>query len=218
MRIDWDVPVRMDDGVVLRADIYRPVTEGRYPVILSCGPYGKLLHFEDGYKTAWDRMVEKHPDVPAGSSNRYQSWEVADPEKWVPEGYACVRVDSRGCGRSPGYVDHWSSRETQDFAACVEWSAEQPWSNGKVGLNGISYYAINQWQVAALQPKGLAAMCIWEGSADFYRDMICARRHSLQLLAKLVRHAGEDRAERAGITWPSQPYEWRLGLRTWQLD
>ena len=172
MRIDWDVPVGMDDGVVLRADIYRPVTEGRYPVILSCGPYGKLLHFEDGYKTAWDRMVEKHPDVPAGSSNRYQSWEVADPEKWVPEGYACVRVDSRGCGRSPGYVDHWSSRETQDFAACVEWSAEQPWSNGKVGLNGISYYAINQWQVAALQPKGLAAMCIWEGSADFYRDMI----------------------------------------------
>ena len=73
MRIDWDVPVPMDDAVVLRADIYRPVTEGRYPVILSCGPYGKLLHFEDGYKTAWDRMVEKHPDVPAGSSNRFLS-------------------------------------------------------------------------------------------------------------------------------------------------
>ena len=45
MRIDWDVPVRMDDGVVLRADVYHPVTEGRYPVILSCWPYGKLLHF-----------------------------------------------------------------------------------------------------------------------------------------------------------------------------
>lgn len=172
MRIDWDVPVPMDDGVVLRADVYRPVAEGRHPVILSHGPYGKLLHFEDGYKTAWDSMVAKHPDVPAGSSNRYQSWEVADPEKWVPDGYACVRVDSRGCGRSPGYVDHWSMRETQDFAACIEWSAAQPWSNGKVGLNGISYYAINQWQVAALQPKGLAAMCIWEGAADFYRDMM----------------------------------------------
>lgn len=172
MRIDWDVPIRMDDGLVLRADIYRPVAEGRYPVILSYGPYGKLLHFEDGYKTAWDRMVTKHPDVPAGSTNRYQSWEVADPEKWVPDGYACVRVDSRGCGRSPGYVDHWSARETRDFANCIEWSAAQPWSSGKVGLNGISYYAINQWQVATLQPRGLAAMCIWEGAADFYRDMI----------------------------------------------
>ena len=47
----------------------------------------------------------------------------------------------------------------------------QPWSNGKVGLNGISYYAENQWQCAALQPKHLAAMCLWEGAADFYRDM-----------------------------------------------
>jgi len=172
MRIDWDVPIRMDDGLVLRADIYRPVAEGRYPVILSYGPYGKLLNFEDGYKTAWDRMASKHPDVPAGSTNRYQSWEIVDPEKWVPDGYVCIRVDSRGCGRSPGWVDHWSARETQDFAACIEWSAVQPWSNGKVGLNGISYYAINQWQVATLQPKGLAAMCIWEGAADFYRDMI----------------------------------------------
>jgi predicted acyl esterase len=172
MRIDWDVPIRMDDGLVLRADVFRPVAEGCYPVLLSYGPYGKLLNFEDGYKTAWDRMASKHPDVPAGSTNRYQSWEVADPEKWVPDGYVCVRVDSRGCGRSPGWVDHWSARETQDFAACVEWSAEQPWSNGKVGLSGISYYAINQWQVATLQPKGLAALCIWEGCADFYRDMI----------------------------------------------
>ena len=117
-------------------------------------------------------MVSQHPDVPAGSSNRFQSWEVCDPEKWVPDGYVCVRVDSRGCGRSPGYVDHWSARETQDFATCVEWCADQAWSNGKVGLSGISYYAINQWQVAALQPRGLAAMCIWEGCADFYRDMI----------------------------------------------
>ncbi len=172
MRIDWDVAITMDDGLVLRADVFRPLKEGRYPVLLAHGPYGKLLHFEDGYKTAWDRMVSQHPDVPAGSSNRFQSWEVCDPEKWVPDGYVCVRVDSRGCGRSPGYVDHWSARETQDFATCVEWCADQAWSNGKVGLSGISYYAINQWQVAAMQPRGLAAMCIWEGCADFYRDMI----------------------------------------------
>jgi predicted acyl esterase len=96
---------------------------------------------------------------------------VVDPEKWVPHDYACVRVDSRGCGCSPGYIDHFSPRETKDFYDCIEWAAAQPWSSGKVGLNGISYYAINQWHVASLQPPHLAAMCIWEGAADWYRDM-----------------------------------------------
>jgi uncharacterized protein len=171
MRIEWDMPIEMEDGIVLRCDVFRPVKKGRFPVLLSHGPYGKWLHFEDGYKTAWDRMKEKHPDVMAGSSNKYQSWEVCDPEKWVPDGYAVVRVDSRGCGRSPGYVEHWSTRETKDFANCIEWAGKQPWSNGKVGLSGISYYAINQWQVASLQPKHLAAICVWEGFADFYREL-----------------------------------------------
>jgi len=171
MRIDWDMPIEMEDGLVLRCDVFRPVKNGRYPVILSHGPYGKWLHFEDGYKTAWDRMAQKHPDVMAGSSNKYQSWEVCDPEKWVPDGYVVVRVDSRGCGRSPGYVEHWSPRETKDFYNCIEWAGVQPWSNGKVGLSGISYYAINQWQVANLQPKHLAAVCVWEGFADFYREL-----------------------------------------------
>ena len=171
MRIDWDVPIAMDDGLVLRADVFRPPAEGRYPVILSYGPYAKGLAFQEGYPSAWERMTEKHPDVTAGSSNKYQNWEVVDPEKWVPEGYACVRVDSRGAGRSPGYIDHFSPRETKDFYDCIEWAGVQPWSNGKVGLNGISYYGINQWHVASLQPPHLAAMCVWEGAADWYRDM-----------------------------------------------
>jgi predicted acyl esterase len=171
MRIDWDVPIPMDDGLVLRADVYRPVAPGRYPVILTCGPYGKWLHFEDLYTDQWHRMVEQHPDVTAGSTNKYQNWEVVDPEKWVPDGYACVRVDSRGAGRSPGHLDLWSARETRDLYQCIEWAAQQPWSRGKVGLNGISYYAMNQWQVAALQPPHLAAICVWEGAADFYRDL-----------------------------------------------
>jgi predicted acyl esterase len=82
-----------------------------------------------------------------------------------------VRVDSRGCGCSPGFIDHFSPRETKDLYDCIEWAAAQPWSNGKVGLNGISYYAINQWHVASLEPPHLAAMCVWEGAADWYRDM-----------------------------------------------
>src|ERR1700688_3035015 len=172
MRIDWDVPIAMDDGLVLRADVYRPLDEkAKYPVILTYGPYGKGLAFQEGYKTAWDQMVRNYPDVAADSSNKYQNWETVDPEKWVPDGYACVRVDSRGCGRSPGYIDHFSPRETRDFYHSIEWAGVQPWSSGKVGLNGISYYAINQWQVASLAPPHLAAMCIWEGAADCYRDM-----------------------------------------------
>src|SRR3954470_22941618 len=168
---DWDVPIAMDDGVVLRADVFRPEGGGPYPVILSYGPYAKGLAFQEGYPSAWQRMVSEHPDVACGSSNKYQSWEVVDPEKWVPDGYACVRVDSRGAGRSPGRIDHFSPRETRDFYECIEWAGVQPWSSGKVGLNGISYYGINQWHVASLQPPHLAAMCIWEGAADWYRDM-----------------------------------------------
>src|SRR5579863_8452454 len=171
MRIDWDVPIAMDDGLVLRADVFRPIAEGRYPAILTYGPYAKGLAFQDGYPTAWQRMAEQHPDVAAGSSNLYQSWEVADPEKWVPHNYACVRVDSRGAGCSPGFIDPFSPRETKDYYDCIDWAGVQPWSNGKVGLNGISYYGINQWHVASLQPPHLAAMCIWEGAADWYRDM-----------------------------------------------
>ena len=171
MRIDWDMPITMDDGIVLRCDIYRPVVDGKYPVILTCGPYGKWLHFEDLYKDQWQRMCADQPDVPTGSTNKYQCWEVVDPEKWVPDGYVCIRVDSRGAGRSQGVIDIWSLREAQDLAQCVEWAGVQSWSNGKVGLNGISYYAQNQWQAAAQQPNHLAAICLWEGAADFYRDM-----------------------------------------------
>src|SRR5712675_167132 len=116
-------------------------------------------------------MIAHHPRVAYGSTNKYQNWEVVDPEKWVLYGYVCVRVDSRGTGRSPGYVDHFSPRETRDFYECIEWAGVQTWSNGHVGLNGISYYAINQWQVASLQPPHLKAMCSWEGAADWYRDM-----------------------------------------------
>ena len=171
MSIDRDVAIVMDDGLVLRGDVFRPPARGRYPVLLSYGPYAKGLAFQEGYPSAWQKMVAEHPDVPYGSSNLHQNWEVVDPEKWVPDGYVCVRVDSRGCGRSPGFVDHFSERETRDFFECIEWAGVQGWSNGKVGLSGVSYFGINQWQVASLNPPHLAAMCIWEGAADWYRDM-----------------------------------------------
>ncbi|TMG81855.1 MAG: CocE/NonD family hydrolase [Betaproteobacteria bacterium] len=171
MRIEWDAPIPMDDGVVLRADVFRPPGEGRHPVILSYGPYGKGLAFQEGYKANWARLIKAAPEVLEGSSNRYQCWELVDPEKWVPDGYACVRVDSRGAGRSPGVIDIWSAREARDFYHCIEWAGVQPRSSGKVGLNGISYYATNQWQVGALRPLHLAALCVWEGFSDYYREL-----------------------------------------------
>jgi predicted acyl esterase len=171
MCIEADLPIPMDDGVVLKADVFRPLGDSRYPALLSHGPYAKGLAFQDAYGAQWRKMVAEHPDVAAGSSNKYQNWEAVDPEKWVPDGYACVRIDSRGAGESPGLLDVWSPRETKDFYNCIEWAAEQPWCNGRVGLAGISYYAMNQYQVAALQPPHLAAICPWEGAADWYRDM-----------------------------------------------
>jgi predicted acyl esterase len=170
MRIEWDVPIAMDDGVVLRADLFRPLADEHCPVLLSYGAFGKGLAFQEGNKSAWDRMIAAYPEVAKGSTCKYQVWELVDPEKWVPDGYACLRVDARGAGRSPGFLDPWSPRETQDIYQCIEWAAAQPWCSGKVGMNGISYFASNQWFVAQHQPPHLAAICVWEGAADWYRE------------------------------------------------
>ncbi len=172
MVFEWDLGIQMDDGLVLQADVFRPAAEGRSPVILTYGPYAKGLPFQEGYPDQWQRLSAEHPEVLRGSSGRFQNWEVVDPEKWVPDGYACVRVDSRGAGRSPGFLDPFSPRETRDLVLCIEWAGEQPWSTGKVGLLGISYFAINQWHAATLKPSHLAAICPWEGAADWYRDMV----------------------------------------------
>src|SRR5437762_47956 len=210
LRIEWDVPIRMDDGLVLRADVFRPDERpdaGRHPVILSYGPYAKGLAFQDGYPSAWQRMIAEHPEVGSGSSGKYQNWEVVDPEKWVPQGYACLRIDSRGAGRSPGRIEHFAPRETQDLYQSIEWAGVQPWSSGKVGLNGISYYAINQWHAASLQPLHLAAMCVWEGAADWYRDMthhggiLCtfwANWYDMQV--KTVQYGLGERSPRSRLT------------------
>jgi predicted acyl esterase len=170
MRIDWDVPIAVSDGLVLRADVFRPIDGGPHPVILAYGPYAKGMDFGEGFPDQFSRLVQDHPDVLEGSSGRYHNFEVVDPEKWVPDGYVCVRVDSRGTGSSPGYLCLFQERETDDLYDCVEWAAVQDWSDGKVALSGISYLAMNQWHVASRKPPHLVAMIPWEGAADFYRD------------------------------------------------
>jgi predicted acyl esterase len=172
MRIDWDVPIPMDDGIALRCDVFRPIEKGRYPALMAMGPYGKWMHFADLFKDQWNPLHTEHPEVLADTTNRYQVYEQLNPERFVPDGYAVVRVDSRGAGRSPGFLNVWSAREAEDYYNCIEWAAEQSWCSGKIGLSGISYLAMNQWQVAALQPPHLSAMFIFEGAADYYRDMV----------------------------------------------
>lgn len=207
MQIDWDLPITMSDGLVLRADVFRPTGTGQYPVLLSYGPYGKGLSFQEGYPTAWNVMVAQKPEVLEGSSNKYQQWEVADPEKWVPHGYICIRVDSRGAGRSPGTIDCHSPQEIQDLFECIEWAGVQDWSNGKVGLSGISYYGMNQWRVAALRPPHLAAIMIWEGCSDVFRE---AYRHGgiacsfsknwLEMQVKPLQHGRGERGPVSHVT------------------
>ena len=77
MKIDYDVPITMKDGIVLRADVFRPDDKKQYPVILSYGPYGKGLSFQNAYKSAWQRMIAMFPEVAEGTSNRYQVWELS---------------------------------------------------------------------------------------------------------------------------------------------
>jgi predicted acyl esterase len=105
MVIERDLPITMDDGLILRADVYRPKAEVPAPVIMTSGPYGKGVMYQDHYKVMWDWLIAQHPDLLPGSTRSFLTWETVDPEIWVPWGYAVVRVDSRGACRSPGVLD-----------------------------------------------------------------------------------------------------------------
>jgi uncharacterized protein len=233
MRIDWDVPIEMGDGTVLRCDVFRPEGPGRYPVLLGAGPYAKWLSFQDEvWGGQWKMLCAHEPEILKLSSNRYQNYEFPDPERFVPDGYALVRVDVRGTGRSPGFMDLLSERETLDLYHCIEWAGQQPWSNGRVGLSGVSYLAMNQWQVAALQPPHLAAICVWEGCSDYYREF-CRHGGILSLFGDLwiekyvhpVQHGRGERGFRSNINgdWVAGPQtltdaELEAKRRDWRID
>ena len=140
--IEKDVDVPMRDGARLKADVFRPDDGGKFPAILNLGPYQK------------DKLWVPPPQLEE-EATPHMNWETVTPEWWVPQGYAAVRVDGRGSGKSPGQCEPWSLAEAIDFYDAIEWAAAQPWCNGKVGLSGISYFAINQWFVANLQPPSL---------------------------------------------------------------
>lgn len=163
MEITWDVPVTMRDGVKVYVDVFRPENATRkLPIIFTFSPYGK-----HGPKT-FD--IFPGADVPKGWVSKYAVWESIDPVAWTKMGYAVINGDSRGSWGSEGDQEVFSLQESLDGHDCIEWAGTLPWSNGRVGMIGVSYLAIVQWGIAATNPPHLAAFCPWEGFTDFYRD------------------------------------------------
>ncbi len=166
-----DVPVRMRDGVVLRLNLFRPAGAGPFPVILSAHPYGKdRLPTKKGGRWSLNPQfrIMNQPE-PLRISDQ-TSWEAPDPAWWAQEGYAVINLDTRGGGRSGGRGDLLSEQEADDISQVIAWAAAQPWSTGRVGMLGVSYLALSQYKVAALNPPALKAICPWEGFTDAYRD------------------------------------------------
>jgi putative CocE/NonD family hydrolase len=155
--VEKDVQVPMRDGTILYADIFRPDTTEKVPVIFNTSVYQK------------DKLWVPPADL-GEDANPYMNWETVNPLWWCPRGYAAMRLDSRGAGRSPGKSEPSSYQEALDTYDAIEWVAKQGWCSGNVGMLGISYHASSQWRAANMQPPSLKAIMPWEGRADQYRD------------------------------------------------
>lgn len=129
-------------------------------------------------------LAHSYKDVSPKHKSEHSAFEVPDPRFWTAEGYNVVRADEVGIGQSPGVCDTMSRSTTDAFVEVIEWAADQPWSNGKIGLLGISYFAGSQWRVAARRPRGLACCIPYEGMADYYKDRC---RHGGILTARFLK-------------------------------
>jgi uncharacterized protein len=163
--IHRNVSVALRDGVRMYIDIYRPAgaaSEHTLATLLGWSPYGK-------HNTS-DRLPWPAADVAAGWLSKYTAFEAPDPLYWCPRGYAVVYPDPRGAWYSEGELQHGGMGEAEDCADLIHWLGEQRWSNGKVGMTGVSYLTSIQWQVAPLRPPHLAAINPCEGFSDWYRE------------------------------------------------
>ena len=157
-----DVSVPLRDGTTIYIDIYRPLDASPAPALVAWSPYGK-----HGLKNLG---MMPGADVDDGWVSKHAIWEGPDPEYWCPRGYVIISPDPRGAWSSEGTLTFFMSREGDDGYDLIEWIAGQPWSNGKVGMLGVSYLAISQWIIASKKPPSLAAICPWEGLSDVYRE------------------------------------------------
>ena len=137
------VAIPMRDGVILFADIYRPAGERTYPVIVSRTPY---------------------------STERYPS-AYAAAVYFSRRGYVYVYQDVRGRHESEGRWEPFRD-DIEDGYDTVEWAAKQPWSNGKVGMDGGSYLGQVQWRAAQAASPHLVAIFPRVASTSIYHDWI----------------------------------------------
>jgi predicted acyl esterase len=164
MLIERNAVITLRDGVKIYADVFRPADEAKpVPPIIAWTPYGKHVPF--------DPRRFLNAGVKEGDTSKYTAFEAPDPTFWIPKGYAVVVIDVRGTWYSEGNAHYLAPEEAQDFYDAVEWAGTQPWSNGKVGLSGVSYLAQLQWRVAEMNPPHLAAINPWEGWTDTYREV-----------------------------------------------
>lgn len=144
------VYVPMSDGVKIAAAIYLPAEPGKYPVLLAASPY----RFDNDGAPAYPIFL----------------WRETGPIDWyLKQGYAYVHMDARGTGRSGGDYRYQDKREQRDLYDMIEWIAKQPWSTGKVGGIGQSYYARMQWFMGIENPPHLACIAPYDGNVDTYR-------------------------------------------------
>jgi hypothetical protein len=167
---DRDVAIRLRDGTVVYADIYRPTGAARVPAILSYGPFGKRGQNNFLDRIGKDGSVPLQLGVPVNATSGLQAWESPDPAHWVPYGYAIVNLDPRGAYLSGGNLQYFGPQDAMDGYDVIEYLARQPWCNGKVGMNGNGWYATSQWGIAAERPPHLAAIAPWEAATNIYRD------------------------------------------------
>jgi predicted acyl esterase len=170
-----DVRIPLRDGTYVCADIFRPADDAQHPIVMNKGFYGKSFeHGTIGNDEVADEKEELEDRYFSGNPDglQYENHESVDSSVWVPQGYVCIRVDSRGVGNSPGLQAPFSVQQAEDYYDAIEWAGVQPWSNGNVGLWGMSYLAITQHSVASLQPPHLKAMIALGTDSDLYNEAI----------------------------------------------
>lgn len=173
--VERDVMISTRQGPRLAANIFKPSTGGPWPVIMCCTTYGKDLHPLD-YTLAGRGPANRSIGLDMGDMRVSEAtpFEAADPGYWVSHGFVVIHVDALGSGKSEGEAALGLGDSVVDaFCDAIGWASDQDWSNGKVGLNGVSYLAAVQWRIAARQPRGLAALVPWEGFTDVLSDVVC---------------------------------------------
>jgi len=163
LTIERNCRISLRDGVEIFADLYRPEgATANVPLLLAWGPYGK--------HALTNRVFWPRSGVDPEWLSELTPFEGPDPIWWGRHGYGVAVVDPRGAWLSGGDFHHNGIQEAEDCADAIEWLGRLPWSNGRVGMTGVSYLANIQYLVAPLRPGPLAALNPWEGFSDWYRE------------------------------------------------